>query len=399
MKIPKAGFALLAHFSLARTDIFRSCIRILTNTTTFIIATRPHWKNGKKFARQPTALLNIISTMNLRMAFFRVGLLLVLGGAGMTAKTFAAEKTGVQITSGDDKLRVEINGKLFTEYYFKDVPRPFCYPLLGPGELPMTREWPMKVGEDHRHHRSFWYAHGNVNGIDFWSEEKGFGKTVHEKFTEIKSGKKFGVIKSQNKWVAPDGTMVCTDDRTLKIYNRPENERLFDFEITLHAPKEKEVVFGDTKEGSMAIRVASSMRVIDGKNKAGGGRIALSTGIFDNSETALAARSAKHEDSTWGKRADWCDYSGPVDGKMVGIAIFDSPKNPRHPTWWHVRDYGLFAANPFGIHEFEKQPKGAGNLTIPAGKSVTFRYRFYLHEGDEKQAKVAEHYHEFAKEK
>ena len=61
-------------------------------------------------------------------------------------------------------------------------------------------------------------------------------------------------------------------------------------------------------------------------------------------------------------------------------------KNPRHPTWWHVRDYGLFAANPFGQHDFEKLPdKTAGNLMVPAGKSVTFRYRFYLHEGDEQQ--------------
>ena len=101
---------------------------------------------------------------------------------------------------------------------------------------------------------------------------------------------------------------------------------------------------------------------------------------------------------TWGKRAEWCDYFGPVDGKTVGIAIFDHPGNPRHPTWWHVRDYGLFAANPFGLHDFEKKPAQAGNMTIAAGKSVTFRYRIYLHEGDDKQAKVAERYQEYARQ-
>ena len=95
---------------------------------------------------------------------------------------------------------------------------------------------------------------------------------------------------------------------------------------------------------------------------------------------------------TWGKRAAWTDYSGLVNGKIVGVAIFDHPDNPRHPTWWHVRDYGLFAANPFGVHDFEKKPEGTGNLTIPAGESVTFRYRIYMHEGDEKQGDVAIQY-------
>jgi hypothetical protein len=338
--------------------------------------------------------------MNLRPKLLRF--VLMLGLSNLALENSSAVE-GVQITQLENKLRIEIGGKLFTEYFFKDVPRPYCYPLIGPGELPMTRNWPMKSvdGEehDHIHHRSFWYAHGNINGVNFWSEEKAFGKTVHVKFTEIKSGKKFGAIKSENSWVAPDGTVVCTDERMLRVYSRPANERLFDFEITLKAPKDKEIVLGDTKEGSMAIRVAESMRPVLGNNKPGAGQIVQSTGARDNPETALAARKEKREDATWGKRAEWCDYFGPVNDKIVGVAIFDHPTNPRHPTWWHVRDYGLFAANPFGTHDFEKKPAGEGKLVIPAGKSVTFRYRFYLHEGDEKQAKVAEHYKDYVKEK
>jgi len=87
-----------------------------------------------------------------------------------------------------------------------------------------------------------------------------------------------------------------------------------------------------------------------------------------------------------------------VQGKTVGIAIFDHPQNPRHPTWWHVRDYGLFAANPFGQHDFEKlADKNAGNFTIKAGQSATFRYRLYLHSGNEKDANVAQKYQEYLK--
>ncbi len=323
-----------------------------------------------------------------------VALIGLAGGlfVGPGNRASAAEATGVQITQLPDRLRVEINGKLFTEYRFKDVPRPYCYPLLGPDGLPMTRNWPMKdlpdEEHDHKHHRSFWFAHGAVNGHDFWSEEKNFGRTVHQEFAEIKSGPDAGVIRERNQWVAADGTVVCTDERTLRIYARPDTERLFDFDITLTAG-DKDVVFGDTKEGTMALRLAESMRLTlppeKGSRKArpGLGHIVNSEGVRDG--------------QTWGKRAAWCDYYGPVHGRIVGVAIFDHPRNLRHPTWWHVRDYGLFAANPFGQHHFENLPdKHAGDYTLPAGKSLTLRYRFYLHEGDEQQAKVAEHYQDYA---
>ncbi len=298
----------------------------------------------------------------------------------------AASKDGVQIIQLPDRLRVEINGELFTEYYFTNVPRPFCYPLIGPDEAAMTRNWPMKTvpdeEHDHPHHRSFWFAHGSVNGNDFWSEEKNFGHIVHDKFLEIESGDKAGVIKSANRWVAADGTVVCTDERTLRIYApQSKAERMFDFEITLTASNGP-LTFGDTKEGTMAVRLAETMRL---KGKVGHGHIVNSEGLRDS--------------QTWGKRADWCDYSGPVNSNIVGIAIFDHPSNPRHPTWWHVRDYGLFAANPFGRHDFESLPdKTAGNLTVPAGQSITFRYRFYLHEGDEQQANVAAKYQDYIRE-
>lgn len=300
----------------------------------------------------------------------------------------ASAAQGVQITKLDDRLHVEINGKLFTEYFFKDVPRPYYYPLIGPDDSPMTRNWPMKSPpeeeHDHPHHRSLWYAHGEINGIDFWSETKNFGKTVHQGFDEIKSGE-IGLIRSHDNWVGPDGKVILTDNRTLRIYTpKSPAEQVFDFEITLHASN-GDLVFGDTKEGSMAMRLNESMR-LERKKKRAEGHIINSEGVQDG--------------DTWGKRANWCDYYGPINGKTVGVAIFDHPQNPRHPTWWHVRDYGLFAANPFGRHDFEKlSDKEAGNLKLPAGKDLTFRYRFYLHEGDEKQGKVAEHYAEYSNSK
>jgi hypothetical protein len=335
-----------------------------------------------------------------RFSFFRVSML-----GWMAALSFAGGKhlngepdsansaAGVQISQQDGRLRVEIGGQLFAVYHYTDVPRPYFYPVLGPDQLPMTRQWPMEDAKDeehdHPHHRGLWYTHGAVNGLDFWSEEGNFCKIVHDQFVKVQSGKEAGLIKSKDKWLDHDGAVVCTDVRTMRIYNLPGPERMFDFDITLQAPPDKPVVFGDTKEGTMATRVAETMRLAQ-KNGPGEGHIVMSTGLRD--------------EETWGKRADWCDYYGPVAGgpngpETLGVAIFDHPVNPRHPTTWHVRDYGLFAANPFGLHEFEKKPKGAGDLTIAAGQSVTFRYRFYYHRGDEKQAQVAARYQTYAAEK
>jgi hypothetical protein len=293
---------------------------------------------------------------------------------------------GVNISEQDGKLLIEIGGHPFAEYHYQNVPKPFLYPVLGPGGEQMTRHWPMEnlpnEDHDHPHHRSLWYAHGDINGQDFWSESSQAGKTVHQKFELVQSGPEVGIIRSLNKLVAHDGTVVATDERTFRFYNRSD-QRLFDFEITIRAT-DGPITFGDTKEGTMAVRLAESMRLTQPKNKPGQGHIVNSEGVRDG--------------DTWGKRAKWCDYYGPVEGRIVGLAIFDNPSNPRYPTWWHVRDYGLFAANPFGVHDFEKKPAGTGNLTVPNGSSITFRYRFYIHDGDEKQGDVAGQYERYLAE-
>src|SRR5206468_1606674 len=163
---------------------------------------------------------------------------------------------------------------------------------------PMTRNWPMKEAEneerDHPHHRSFWYAHGDVNGHDFWAEGANSGKTVLESIAEMKSGRDSGVVKTKHKLVGKDGTVVCTD------------ERLFDYDVTIHA-SHGDLTLGDTKEGTMAIRLAETMRLKP--NKANTGK---PTGHIVNSEGV-------RDDDTWGKRAKWVDYYGPVNGKTVGV--------------------------------------------------------------------------------
>jgi hypothetical protein len=325
-------------------------------------------------------------------------LLAALCLAGMRTAAPAAEmKSEVKLTTLADRVRVEIGGQLFTEYIYGDgATRPYCYPILAPDGTPLSRDFPMKQtpGEDTDHpwHRSLWFAHSMVNGVDFWNEGSGDagrspkekGKTVHDALLETSSGA-VGVIHARNRWVAPDGKLICTDDRTLR-FRAATNGRLLDYEITLHALPDAPLLMGDNKDGTMAMRLAQWMTMphkVQGKDLPGNGHIVTSTG----------ARDA----DAWGKRADWCDYSAERKDKTYGVAIFDHPQNLRHPTWWMARDYGLFGANPFGQHDYEnlKDQPHIGDYTVPAGGSLTLRYRFYFHTGDEKAAGIAECYADY----
>ncbi len=303
--------------------------------------------------------------------------------AGLSSAGAEPDWQGVRIFPEKGKLRIEINGAFFSDYIYEDVSRPFLYPVIGPARLPVTRNWPMSFQEgeakDHPHHRSLWYAHGEINGHDFWSESSRAGTTRHVFFKEIASGPDFGRIVSFNQLVAKNGAVIGADTREIIIHNRPDSERIIDFNITIHATR-GDLILGDTKEGSMAIRLAPTMRL---KGAVAQGRIVNSEGIQDG--------------GTWGKRAKWVDYSGPVQGKTVGVAIFDHPDNPRHPTWWHVRDYGLFAANPFGIHNFERKKKGLGDYPVAAGSSAAWKYRFFMHLGDSQSADVESRYTEYTR--
>jgi hypothetical protein len=309
------------------------------------------------------------------------------------ACSLAAEASGaapgkVTITRLDDRLRVLIGGDLFCEYIFSGYSRPVVYPIIGPFGLGMTRNWPMRDGvpgesHDHVHQKAMFFAYGAVNGVNFFAESPGSGKTVHAKLLKVESGSERGSFQAETNWVAPDGTIVCTDTRTLTFQAVPGG-RAIDWEVAIHA-SHGDVKLADDKHGIMAIRTHPNLR-LDNDPAAG---VTTANGQAVNSEGVSGG-------AVFGKRADWIDYWGQIDGKTVGIAIFDHPANPRHPTWWMARGYGYVAADPFGAGSIGGEPPGTGDMTIPAGESLTLRYRFVFHEGDPDQAKIVEQYAHYA---
>ena len=291
----------------------------------------------------------------------------------------------IEFRPSGSNLDVFASGKILTTYRTDEPTKPYFYPLIGPTGAGFTRSYPIKTdieGEDHDHphHRSLWFTHGKVNGVDFWASDpnnkpgSNFGTIQESSRTIVASGPAVGILRTTDKWLDPDGKIVCEDERVVRFYNTTDN-RVLDFDITLKAVNGP-ILLGDTKEGTFGLRLASSMDV----TKKTGGKITNAEGIND--------------DQAWGKASSWVDYSGPLQGKTVGVAILNHPTSFRYPTTWHVRTYGLFAANPFGYHDFGL--KESGDHTLPANQTLHFRYRLVLHKGDTLSAQIPDAFRNYA---
>ena len=288
-----------------------------------------------------------------------------------------AGETGVQLKEESETITVTLNDRHFTTFrYAKAQFRPYFFPVLGPNGREVTRGETSDISKDHVHHRSLYVAYGEVNDVDLWGEGSNSGRVVPQGFTQKQGGAVVSRLYTQNSWQTQVGEVLMTDVQNYRIYNLPEDAALLDLDLSFIASV-GDVHFGDTKEGGIiSIRVHPSMNASDG-------------GKIENAFGGL------NEAETWGKRANWCDYSGVVDGTPVGIAVFDHIVNPRYPTYWHVRNYGLMGSNIFGGSSFERDPSKDGSYTLKQGEEMHFRFRVLIHAGDANVGKVAQKYHDF----
>ncbi|MCA9417501.1 MAG: PmoA family protein [Candidatus Omnitrophica bacterium] len=288
----------------------------------------------------------------------------------------------VELTQNDDHtIDVTIDGTLFTSYHYApDLRKPFLYPVLLEGKYRMTRGYPMEDFEgepkDHIHHKSWWVAYGEVNGSDFWGESDKSNATQRtDEIAEVISGPVFGRLHAKNSWVGDEKKEV-SEERVYTFYAGEGPDRLTDMKVTFTAT-DGDAVFHDTKEGGIC-----SFRLnpkIDEKH---------GNGKMTNSEGQSTAAEC------WGKPAKWNDYSGTLDGQNLGVAVFDNPDNLRYPTRWHIRDYGLYGANCFGLSYFteDEEKKLNGDYTIKDGDSLTFHYRVLIHTGNTEEANIEQEY-------
>ena len=322
----------------------------------------------------------------------------------------------VKLTDQKDKQQVDVlvDGQPFTSYvYWSNQKKPLLSPLRTAQGTIFTRGFPLEkiAGErtDHPHHISSWFNYGNVNGCDFWnSQPEGFerdtkipyGSIRHKAVRSVASGQGTGILEVSSEWIMNDGSKILQQDEKL-VFRAAKDVRIIDRIVTLTA-QEKDAVFRDTKEGLIAIRVTRALEEPSTKPEIFTDAAGKPTAVAQLDNTGvngvyLSSEGKVGEKEGWSTRAKWMTLSGNVRGEDVCVGIFDHPKNVTYPTYWHNRGYGLFAANPFGAKDFTKGKKTL-NFTIPAGKSVTLRFRILIHSGKLTPAQTEERYQQFLKD-
>lgn len=333
---------------------------------------------------------------------------------GFISTAHAQGGKAVQIKKTKDAVEFFVGDELVTRYLIgADRPKPIFWPVNAPGGVPLTRSWPQEKalpGEaiDHPHQQSAWFCHGDIipegidlkakikgiAGVDFWSIAKGHGHMVCTKIGDpvnlaIGGG---SAIETHNEWRTAEGTKIMDEKRTIYLYAMPK-ARLLVVQCDLHASV-CNLTFGDTKEGALGIRINDVINANPAvKAKPGGKDKPAGKGKIQNADGKIG------EKECWGQYSNWCDYSGPIDGKEVGLAVLADPKNA-YRSAWHVRGYGLMAANPFGRDGHAKFPAVKGNnelARLKKGEHLVLRYGMLLHTGDANSEQVEAYYQRFVK--
>jgi hypothetical protein len=272
-----------------------------------------------------------------------------------------------------DQISIQRDGVEITRAHFgSDLKRPFLFPVQGPSGKTLTRLGAPSDPDGHRHHNSVWISHKDVNNVDFWGDySKIQGIIAHQRVEKLTDGDASASFTTLNHWLDPDRKVLLIERRRITVQPLPNNEWMMFIDSQCEGPAD--VTFGKTPFGFLAVRVAKTMGVRDGG------------GTMRNSEGGL------NEKGIFWKQAKWVDCSGPTsrDSKQPpeGITLFDHPKNPSHPSYFHVRDDGWMGAS--FSHE--------APYALPKGKSLRLRYALYVHSGEPSPASLETRWADFAK--
>ena len=324
-------------------------------------------------------------------------IILILLGISLTglSQTKNSKQSFIQVKKNEaqQKIDVQIDGKLFTSFCYPDsLEKPFLFPIIAANDSMITRGFPLipkpKDPTDHPHHIGMWFNYENVNGLDFWNnsyaieadKKKNYGWIRTEKNIVTKSGKEAS-IQYVADWTDQEKKPLL-EEQTDLLFSTMGTDRVID-RITKLTAKE-DISFKDVKDGMLGLRVAHELELpifetrkyTDDK-----GNITYVKANRDSSVTGNYITSeGKQGDAAWGTRAVWCMLYGKLGVDSISIVMIDHPKNPGYPTYWHARNYGLFAANPLGQKIFSNG-KNVLDFKLSQGQSVIFRYKIIIASG------------------
>jgi len=261
-----------------------------------------------------------------------------------------------------DRLVITHAAKPVAHFVFRDekILRPYFAHVHAPDGIQVTRNHPPVAGKDATDHDTMhpgiWLAFSDISGNDFWRNK---ATIRHDRFIAAPA------VKAGRLHFATASSLIATNQTTLAtLGSRFTLSRVADGWLLVwdaaFTPTTDGFQFGDQEEMGFGVRVATEL------TEKKGGTITSSSG----------AKSAK---ATWGRTADWCDYSGTTGGQRAGVTLLPAPANFR-ASWFHNRDYGLMVANPFGANAFTKGAKSA----VPVANGVPFHLACaaFIHSGD-----------------
>lgn len=284
-------------------------------------------------------------------------LLCALFSIGLTTGIFAAD---LQTVCDKDTVTIKDGDRVSLVY--RRTPGPFkvyVKAMYTPGGLQVLRDSP----HDHVHHHALMYAIG-AEETDFWGEApqhkpgkqvpRGEGDVSVEKV----DGKRCAIIRQTIDWIGVNGNRLLLEKRaiTLDPDSIPGASLLtWDSQFEVAEGRSSTRLWG-RKYFGLGVRFVTSM------DKVG----EFLHGAGEPSQSAGGADTTLH--------ANWCAYTAPVDAKPVTFAMFDHPKNPRHPAAWFTMT-SAFAYMSATLN-LDKEP-----MTVVAGKPIHLRYGVVLWDG------------------
>ena len=198
-----------------------------------------------------------------------------------------------------------------------------------------------------------------MNGFNYWKEDEGKQRFV--RLLDLQEADERVSWRALVELVAPNGSVVLEEEDTI-IVHAPESTSAYsiDFDLLLRA-KDHQVQFGKFFVGGLAVRMPWDQA--------------------NPRQTHLNSEGRRGRDCEQ-QQAAWCNVERPFGNEVYGIAVFDHPANPNHPSGWRADEQGLINPNV----------SATADWTLASQESRQFRYRLVIYRGAATREQLSERF-------
>lgn len=275
--------------------------------------------------------------------------------------------------SGDQVLFLVDGVEKLRWHFAASAPRPYFFPFCGPANVSLTRMG-HPGAPNHDHHRSIWFAHAQVTGVDFWSDTTS-ARIRQREWLCYQHGPEACQMAVLLDWLdGHDPAPLLTQTLLANVSLHADGGTLLELQSDF-VPTSGQLELRQSNFGMLAIRVARELSAYFGSGE-----------IRDSQGRA-------GEPEIFGKAAEWMDYAGPLSvgtgperqQVVEGITCYDHPDNPHFPAAWHVREDGWMGPSLTREHP----------VLITPEAPLRIRYLLHAHPGlpdGKTQSQLARHF-------